>query len=107
MLNGKELQVGKSYKSTEGDWYVIRKSDNLEYPFIGSDEEKDEEWHYTSKGLFMIGEQHEPTNIIDCRSSGRNRPWANENLRNFKTPEEITEIMTTAKTLNLSEKTDS
>ena len=64
MLNGKELQVGKSYKSTEGDWYFIRKSDNLEYPFIGSNEEKDEEWHYTSKGLFMIGEQHELDLII-------------------------------------------
>jgi len=62
MLNGKKLQVGKSYKSTEGDWYVISKSSNLEYPFIGSNEE--DEWHYTVDGKFNHGGDHELDLII-------------------------------------------
>lgn len=62
MLNSKELQLGKSYKSTEGDWYFIRKSDNSEYPFIGYNEE--DEWHYTRDGKFDRGGDHELDLII-------------------------------------------
>lgn len=59
----KTLQVGKSYKSKNGDWYFIRESADLEYPFLGSKEDG-EEWYYTPSGLFMKGLQHELDLII-------------------------------------------
>lgn len=59
----KTLETGKSYKSGNGDWYFIRKSDSLEYPFLGSNEDGDE-WHYTVNGRFNCFEPHELDLII-------------------------------------------